>query len=177
MVGKPQAHLRFRAQEFSKTLRVSVGSDFARDPNSKQVDDRTCGESWRVAQRCRHHSATRGNGGVLRSGHGPRCTSHAKKPVCRCTNRHGMSGRKGQLNSRKSFRTCWAQSEENKLTHHVSRDTRTSAGRSLTSDDATRSRRGTEARCRTYTPEISQSLWVSCSLQQDAVGHPVDPKM
>ena len=36
MVGKPQAHLRFRAQEFSKTLRVSVGSDFARDPNSKQ---------------------------------------------------------------------------------------------------------------------------------------------
>ena len=83
-----------------------------------------------------------------------------------------VSGRKGQLNSKKSFRTCWAESEENKLTHHVSRDIRTSAGRSLTSDNAARRRRGTEARRRTFTPEISQSRGSHVHFNKMTVGHP-----
>ena len=35
LVGQPRARPRFRRQEFSKSIRVAVDSDFAGDPNSR----------------------------------------------------------------------------------------------------------------------------------------------
>ena len=71
-----------------------------------------------------------------------------------------MSGRKRQFNVRKSLRTYWDESEENKIAQNASRNTRTSAGRRVScnqgSHDAELSRRGNEASRWTYTPAILQ---------------------